>query len=141
MTPLSDTKRVVITSKRVLARSTRRRALPTVVAALLVSALASTSAVSLDTRPLEPSIRSVSIGSANAGIGSQLREFAIYSGRLMATSKRYSKLYVDPSGTAVEAAKNARKKGRASVAKNIEVISKTAQARWFGDWNSTSTVR
>lgn len=63
------------------------------------------------------------------------------SGRTVFSSKRYAKLYTDKQGSAVAAAAAARAQGRTATAKKIEVISKTPQARWFGDWISTTAVR
>lgn len=69
------------------------------------------------------------------------RTTALAVARLSTAPKRYTKLFVDPQGSAVSAAKSARESGKISTAKKIEVISKTSQARWFGDWNSVSTVK
>lgn len=79
--------------------------------------------------------------SATGSTASTQRATALSVARLSTTPKRYSKLFVDPQGSAVNAAKAARASGNTSTAKKLEVISKTAQARWFGDWNSVSTVK
>ncbi len=58
-----------------------------------------------------------------------------------AQGKRYKKLYVDAHGSAVNAVKQAKAQGRTSVAKRLSYISRTPQARWFGDWNSVASVK
>lgn len=56
-------------------------------------------------------------------------------------AKRYKKLYADKQGLAVDAALRARTAGKKSTAKKLEVISKTPQARWIGDWISVKDVK
>ncbi len=66
---------------------------------------------------------------------------ALNTKKLVSQGKRYKKLYVDNQGLAVDAVKRAKAQGRSSVAKQLSRISKTPQARWFGDWNSVATVK
>ncbi|MGP7960018.1 glycoside hydrolase family 6 protein [Sanguibacter sp. A247] len=51
------------------------------------------------------------------------------------------KLYVDPDSQAASAAAAARRDGRRTTAKRLNVIASAPQARWFGTWNSTRTVK
>ncbi|RHA38192.1 hypothetical protein D1825_14935 [Cellulomonas rhizosphaerae] len=51
------------------------------------------------------------------------------------------KLYVEPAGSAYAAAKAARKAGKVATAKKLEVISKTAQGKWIGDWAGAKQTR
>ena len=57
------------------------------------------------------------------------------------TGSKARKLYVDKDTQAETARKAAANAGKKSIAKKLKVISGTAQARWFGTWNPTSTVR
>lgn len=50
-------------------------------------------------------------------------------------------LYVDPDTLAASARRAALRAGDASLAARLKVISSAPQARWFGTWNSPSTVR
>lgn len=58
-----------------------------------------------------------------------------------AVSRTARKLYVDPTSQAASAAAAARREGRSSTAKKLDVIATAPQARWFGTWNPTSTVK
>ena len=60
-------------------------------------------------------------------------------GRTAARTAR--KLYVDPTSQAASAAAAARRDGRRSTAKKLDVIATAPQARWFGTWNPTRTVK
>ena len=61
--------------------------------------------------------------------------------RGVATATKARKLYVDKDSQAETARRAAVSAGRTSEAKKLKVISSTAQAKWFGTWNPTSTVR
>lgn len=59
----------------------------------------------------------------------------------VATGSKARKLYVDKDTQAEAARKAAARAGKKSTAKKLKIISGTAQAKWFGTWNPTSTVR
>lgn len=124
-----------------------RRRSPLTVAALVLGLTASSvlPAVALSAPPAVsaaargPVVTSAPAGASRADRGEPTASVSSHGGGTSSRMKRA--FYADPGSQAAAAAAKARTERRTSTAKKINVIASTPQARWFGTWNPTSTVK